>query len=191
MPRRALQPARAEITLMQAEVKITKGLVGTGVQFIANPKAILVELDALVEHPTKHHTSQASVSDGQGLPLPILRWFVIPEDVLFAGQCGIRNIAFWVGCAVIGVTHACSGQNSDGMEYWSNWIFHGWVLLIMLAFKIFRGGQGDHAALISNGTVKVIDHSVVLHDPGLVSEFAIPRLGGTNEIGAGPFRPIH
>ena len=55
-------------------------------------------------------------------------------------QCGIRNIAFWVGCAVVGVTHACSSQNSDGMEYWSNWIFHGWVLLIMLAFKIFRGG---------------------------------------------------
>lgn len=57
--------------------------------------------------------------------------------------------------------------------------------------QIAAGSHRDGSALVADRTVEVIDDIIPFHEPGLVGEGLVKRLGGFDEVRAGPFCPVH
>ena len=92
----AIVPA---VLVTELQVEIAKRLVRAGIRFIADPQAVLVELDVFLLHSAEDHAAQPPVADRQGLLFPSGGRLVVPQFHL---------------CRVTGRTKR-RGQNASAM----------------------------------------------------------------------------
>ena len=57
--------------------------------------------------------------------------------------------------------------------------------------QVFRGSQCDHTALVPDRTEEMKDDAIMLDDPRFMGVLPVPRFGGRDQIGSGPFGPGH
>ncbi len=78
----AIVPGR---TVGQVKKQVAQVLITSGIFLIAGPQGYLVELNMLAGGAPKDHSSQAAITTGKRLALPILSGLAIPESQLLGG----------------------------------------------------------------------------------------------------------